>query len=99
MKNKEILTANRNLIINELTKKFKFESIELKDLMLSFVNYTNDFTLTGDVKQLVRLVDGLHTEYINDNDYIVSNGTNHVAMENQSELNREKNKQANNLYN
>lgn len=94
--NTQILKDNRTFVINELTRVFKFESIELKDLMNALVKYTSDVTLTGDINQLKRMIDGLHTEYTIDNDYIVNSGTNFVAMDSQLELNKQKEQ---NIYN
>lgn len=96
---KEYLTANRQVIIGNLTKVFKFESIELKDLMASFVQYLNENDYDLSEMFIDSVVNEMYYEYQNNNFKIDACSTNNVAMDNHSEMLRQRNINTNNLHN
>ncbi|MFN7911020.1 MAG: hypothetical protein ACK5QC_04295 [Bacteroidota bacterium] len=97
--NKEYLTSNRQIIINELSKAFKFEYIELKDLMTSFVQYLNDNNYDLSEMFIDSVVNEMYYEYQNGSFTINACSTNNTAMYNHSELLRQRNINTNNLHN
>ncbi|HRH55147.1 MAG TPA: hypothetical protein PLN38_17580 [Chitinophagales bacterium] len=96
---KEYLTANRQVIISELIKAFKFESIELKDLMTSFVQYLNENDYDLSEMFIDSVVNEMYFEYQSNNFKIDACSTNNVSMDNHSEMLRQRNINTNNLHN
>lgn len=95
--NIETLKANRSVIINELNKAFKYDDMDIKDLMVAFVEFTKEKEYT--MPQLVRLCVVMQQVWAGGDIVIPQNGNSNLAMAQHEEKVRMRNYNTARLHN